>query len=479
MPLITPVEVLPAEQLGAVHFIAIGGAGMSGIAQLFLDRGLAVSGSDQADSPALDQLCERGASVFVGHAAEQLGAAETVVVSSAIRESNVELARARSLGLRIYHRSAALASLMIGHRGVAVTGTHGKTTTSAMIAHALTVAGADPSYVIGSPLALTGSSAHTGRGPAFVVEADESDGSFRQYPAQVVVVTNIEADHLDNWITEEAYAEGFVELASASQVELVVLSADDPGTVALARRLASKAVKVVTFGTEPAADVRLIDLEFEGTTATARLVAGDFSGPLRLSVPGRYNLLNAAAAFVVGRELGIGAAELLAAAATFGGTHRRFEHTATAAGVRIYDDYAHHPTEVSATLAAARTAAGKGRVVACFQPHLFTRTRDLSAEFGAALALADRIVVLDIYPAREDPIPGITGRLVADAATALAGSDQVSYIADKDNGAEALADIVRPGDLVLTIGAGDVHLLGPALARLLQLRMPRAGARAD
>lgn len=479
MPLIEPVDVLPAEELGAVHFIAIGGAGMSGIAQLFLDRGLAVSGSDQADSPALAQLRERGATVYVGHAADQLGDAETVVVSSAIREPNVELARARSRGLRIYHRSAALASLMVGHRGVAVTGTHGKTTTSAMIAHALTVAGADPSFVIGSPLALTGSSSHAGGGDAFVVEADESDGSFRQYPAQVVVVTNIEADHLDNWITGEAYAEGFVELASASQVELVVLSADDPGTVALTRRLASNATKVVTFGTAPTADVRLTDLAFEGTTATARLVTDDFSGTLRLSVPGRYNLLNAAAAFVVGRELGIGGSELLAAAATFGGTHRRFQHTATVAGVRIYDDYAHHPTEVGATLAAARTAAGKGRVVACFQPHLFTRTRDFSAEFGAALAAADRIVVLDIYPAREDPIPGITGELVADAAAAVAGSHQVTYVADKGAGAQALADIVGPGDLVLTIGAGDVHLLGPELARLLQPRFRGESARAD
>ena len=461
MALVEPVELLPTDELGGVHFIAIGGAGMSGIAAAYAALGVAVSGSDQADSATLRGLEQAGIAVHVGHDPANLGDARTVVVSSAVRESNVELAEARRRGLRVWHRSAALGALKLGRRGVAITGTHGKTTTTGMTAEMLTALGADPSYVIGSPLASTGSSSRLGAGEAFVVEADESDGSFLQYPAEVVAITNIEADHLDNWDTPERYFDGFVALATRPGVRTVVLSADDPGTRALRPRIEGGGRRVLTFGESAEADVRLSDLVTDTPTASATLTAQGDAGPLRLAVPGRYNLANAAAAYAIGRALGLDGAVLREAVGAFRGTHRRFSYVGEVRGARIYDDYAHHPTEVRALLAAARPLAGDGRLVVCFQPHLFSRTRDFAADFGAELAAADEVIVLDVYPAREDPIPGVTGELVADAARA-AGAQAVSYVADKDAAPGVLADLLRPGDLALTVGAGDVTAVGPA-----------------
>ena len=471
MPLIEPVALVPVADLGDVHFIAIGGAGMSGIAAMYAALGVRVSGSDQADSATLAALADLGIRTAVGHDPAQLGVASTVVVSSAVRATNPELAEARRRGLRVWHRSAALGALMLGHTGIAVTGTHGKTTTTAMAAVLLDGAGADPSYVVGSPLADTGRAYHLGTGDAFVVEADESDGSFGQYPAQVVVITNVEADHLDNWGTAAAYAAGFVTLAVAEQVEVVVISADDPGARALTPAIRAAGKRVVTFGEAPAADVRISAASYPAAGARATLDAAGDSGDLVLAVPGRYNLHTAAAAYAVGRALGIAGDRLRAAAGRFRGTERRFQPVADLGGVRIFDDYAHHPTEVAATLTAARGLAGGGRLVACFQPHLFTRTRDFAVEFGQALALADEIVVLGIYPAREDPLPGITGRLVADAA-ADSAKGAVHYVETLAEAAPALAGIVRSGDLVVTLGAGDVTRVGPALAALLAEATP-------
>ncbi|MFT4110608.1 UDP-N-acetylmuramate--L-alanine ligase [Propionicimonas sp.] len=465
--LIEPVPLVPLARLGGVHFIAVGGAGMSGVAAMYAQAGVRVSGSDQADSPTLAELRDLGVRTHVGHDAAQVGDASTVVVSSAVRETNPELAEARRRGLRVWHRSAALAALMVGRTGVAVTGTHGKTTTSAMTATLLSRAGADPSWVVGSPLAATGRAWHAGAGEAFVVEADESDGSFLQYPAAVVVLTNIEADHLDNWGTPQAYADGFVRLVTAETVRTVVLSADDPGTRQLAVRARAAGKSVLSYGESAEADVRIEEPAFPATGATATLRAVGDAGPLTLTVPGRYNLHNAAAAYAVGRALGLPGALLRAGAADFAGTRRRFEKVGEPGGVRVFDDYAHHPTEVAATLTAARGLAGPGRLVACFQPHLFTRTRDFAGEFGRALGLADEVVVLGIYPAREDPIPGITGRLVADAAEPAAPG-RVHYVEAVADAAPALARLVRPGDLVVTLGAGDVTTVGPALTRLLE-----------
>ncbi|MCW3157144.1 UDP-N-acetylmuramate--L-alanine ligase [Micropruina sonneratiae] len=461
MALVEPVPLVEVDALGGVHFIAVGGAGMSGIAAAYVARGVAVSGSDQADSGNLRQLAAEGIAVHVGHDPAQLGTAGTVVVSSAVRETNVELAEARRRGLRVWHRSAALGALMLGRRGVAISGTHGKTTTTGMTAEVLTAVGADPSYVIGSPLASTGHSSHLGAGEAFVVEADESDGSFLQYPAEVVAITNIEADHLDNWGTAEAYFDGFAALVRQPGVRTVVLSADDPGTRALRGHAEGDGRRVVTFGESPDAEVRLTDLVVDVPGASATLHAPGDTGALRLAVPGRYNLHNAAAAYAIGRALGLDGAQLRAAALRFHGTHRRFSFVGELGGARLYDDYAHHPTEVRALLAAARPLAGAGRLVACFQPHLFSRTRDFAVEFGAALAAADEVIVLDVYPAREDPIPGVTGALVADAARA-AGAASVHYVADRADAPRVLAGLLRPGDLALTIGAGDVTAVGPA-----------------
>ena len=467
MPLIRPVPLVPPGELGGVHFIGVGGAGMSGIAALYAALGVPTSGSDQAASPTLDALAGAGVRTFVGHDSGHLGSAQTIVVSSAVRETNPELSEARRRGLRVWHRSAALGALMLGHHGVAVSGTHGKTTTSGMVAAVLLAAGADPGYVIGAPLANSGVSSALGAGP-FVVEADESDGSFLQYPAEIVVVTNIEADHLDNWRTDDAYAAGMAEFATGSDVRTVIACLDDPGSRRLVEQLRAEGRAVVGYGTSPDAEIRVRPLpDLPGNDA--ELIAADDAGTFTLAVPGAHNVLNALAAYAVGREMGLSGPQLRAALGAFRGTHRRFEQVADVGGVRIVDDYAHHPTELAATLTAAREVT-TGRIVACFQPHLFTRTRDYADDFGVSLQGADEVVVMDIYPAREDPIPGVSGELVAEAARRHVGADRVHYVPAKTDVPGVLAEIVRPGDLVLTLGAGDVTGVGPALASKLRGR---------
>ena len=469
MPLVTPVELAPAASVGPVHFIAIGGAGMSGIAAAYHRLGVETSGSDRDDSPALRHLAGLGVRTHVGHDAAQLGDARTVVVSSAIGTENPELVAARERGLRVWHRSAALGALMLGRRGVAVTGTHGKTTTTGMVATMLSAVGADPGYVIGSPLAATGESAALGTGDAFVVEADESDGSFLQYPAEIVAVTNIEVDHLDNWGTQERYFAGFADLVTADRVRTVVLSADDAQTDVLAELVRGAGKRVVTVGEATDADVRIAEVELGPEVTACRLIAPGDSGSLALVVPGAFNLHNAAIAYAVGRELGHHGPELREALGTFAGTLRRFEFKGTAGGVRVYDDYAHHPTEVAAVLTAAcRRVTPGGRLVAVFQPHLFSRTRDFAAEFAEALELADLVVVCGVYPAREraDDFPGVTADLIA-APLRTAGRTVVQ-VPTLDAVADGLPGLLRADDLVLTIGAGDITTLGPALVGRLR-----------
>lgn len=471
MALIEPVALVAPEHLGGVHFIGVGGAGMSGVAAMYAELGIAVTGSDKVDSPTLARLAADGVTTMVGHHRDHVGDAETVVVSSAIRSDNPELVEARQRGLRIWHRSAALAALMLGRRGIAVTGTHGKTTTSAMLASALTALGTDPGYVVGSPLTTTGHSFQLGAGRPFVVEADESDGSFRQYPAEIVVITNIESDHLDNWGSPAAYAHGFVAMATADTVQTVVLNADDPGAAALIDPVRAAGKTVITVGESDLAEVRLVEVSTPPGGSAATVVSGPDRDRLSLAVPGRFNLHNAAAAYAAGRALDLPGPSLCAALSGFAGTYRRFQPVATVSGIRFFDDYAHHPTEVAATLGAARELADGDRLVVCFQPHLFTRTRDFASDFGQALAGADQIVVLGIYPAREDPLPGITGRLVAEAAAAAAGADRVSYAETLDAGVETLAALVKPGDVVVTIGAGDVTTVGPRAADQVGARL--------
>ncbi|MFT8396266.1 UDP-N-acetylmuramate--L-alanine ligase [Propionibacterium sp.] len=479
MTLLTPVDLVPPEQLGTVHFVAMGGSGMSGVAMAYHERGVPVSGCDQVDSPTLRQLADTGIRTWVGHDIAHLDGISTLVVSSAIREDNIEVVEARRRGLRIWHRSAALAALMLGHDTVSVAGTHGKTTTTSMIATMAARAGAEPSYVVGSPLASTRTSANIGSGRPFIVEADESDGSFLQYPTQIAVITNVETDHLDNWGTHERYAQGFERFATGPDVRAVVIDADDTGTRELTGRLRampSAGRRVISYGEDPSADVRLRDVVLEGMHSSATL---DFEGDsyqLALNVPGRHNLWNASAAFVAGRLLGLDATDLIAGASAFAGNLRRFQPVGQVplpgGRLALFDDYAHHPTEIRAALAAARHAVPGGRLVACFQPHLYSRTQEFAEEFGAALALADVVVVTDIYGAREDPVPGVTGQLVADAA-ARSGAD-THYVADKTRLPAALAQLVRGGDLVMTLGAGDITLVGPLL--LEQLKSGGSGA---
>jgi UDP-N-acetylmuramate--alanine ligase len=472
MGLITPVELPSPGELGGVHFIAIGGSGMNGIAAMMLAQGIRVSGSDRQDSKYLRSLEAQGARVYVGHRAEQLGDATTVVVSSAIREDNPELAEARRRGLRVLHRSAALGSLMLGRRGIAVAGTHGKTTTTAMIAHVLSGCGFDPSFVIGGALTGTATGGHLGSGDVMIVEADESDGSFLQYPREVAVVTNIDPDHLSNWGSAEDYADGFLRFATAASVRLLVTSADDPGAVALTKRVwqqiaaGSPGPEIMTFGASDEADVQIMGVHLAGTGSAFTLGMAGHVGPVELSVPGHYNVLNAAAAYAVAVWLGINEAEIRAELTSYRGTNRRFQLIGAPNNIRVYDDYAHHPTEVLNTLIAARTGVGDGRVVVCFQPHLYTRTRDFWRELARALEQADEAIVMDVCGDREDPIPGIDGAMVANAVRP--GTAHVTYQPVWDQAAPTVARIARPGDLVITVGCGDVTKVAPKIVDEIQ-----------
>jgi UDP-N-acetylmuramate--alanine ligase len=472
MSLITPVELPDPAELGGVHFIAIGGSGMNGIASMMLAHGIRVSGSDRQDSKYLRSLEAEGARVYVGHRAEQLGDATTVVVSSAIREDNPELLEARRRGLRVMHRSAALGSLLLGRRGIAVAGTHGKTTTTAMIAHVLGGCGFDPSFVIGGALTGTSSGGHLGSGDVMIVEADESDGSFLQYPCEVAVVTNIDPDHLSNWGSAENYADGFLRFATAASVRLLVTSADDPGAVALTEQVrrrttaGSTGPEIMTFGTSQQADVQIKGIHLVGTGSSFELDWAGHGGAVELTVPGHYNVLNAAAAYAAAIWLGIDEVEVRRQLTTYQGTYRRFQLIGVPNNIRVYDDYAHHPTEVLNTLIAARTGVGAGRVVVCFQPHLYTRTRDFWRELAHALEQADEAIVMDVCGDREDPIPGIDGAMVANAVTP--GTAHVTYQPVWDEAAPTVARIARPGDLVITVGCGDVTKVAPQIVDEIQ-----------
>jgi UDP-N-acetylmuramate--alanine ligase len=477
MGLVTPVDPVPVGELGKVHFAAIGGAGMSGIARIMLARGVTVSGSDSAASGLLDELTAAGARVHVGHAADNLGDADTLVVSTAIRPDNPELLEAQRRGLRVLHRAAALASIMLGHQGIAVAGTHGKTTTTSMITTVLLHSGAQPSYVIGGILAETGLGAAEGAGPAVVVEADESDGSFLMLAPAAAVVTSVEADHLDNYGSLAQIEQAFAAFASKiTPGGLLLACADDPGARALVGAV-SPGVTALTYGTAPDASYQVTDIRQHGMRTAFAISGGPGTAlagaaPVRLeiAVPGRHNALNAAAAFGVTVQLGVPAPQAAAGLAAYRGARRRMELKGEADGVQVIDSYAHHPTELAADLAAAREIAAGGRVIAVFQPHLFSRTRIFAADFGAALGQADEVLVLDIYAAREDPEPGVTGRLVSDA---VPGGGAV-FLPDQAAVPAAVAGLAKPGDLVLTMGAGDVTALGPQIVAALQ---DRAGGR--
>ena len=468
MKVSVPDVLPPADQLGRVHFIGIGGAGLSGIARIMLARGISVSGSDAKESRTLEALRALGATCHVGHDEANLGDADTVVVSTAVRESNPEVVAALDRGLRLLPRSAALDSVMQGRRVVAVAGTHGKTTTTSLLTVALQHCGADPSFAIGGELNETGSNAHDGSGELFVAEADESDGAFLVYSPEAALVTNVEADHLDNYGTVEAYRAAFDTFADKLGPEgFLVVCADDPGSDALGLRARGQGRRVVRVGEREDADVRAVDVRFLGSGSRFSVVdEGVDLGEVQLQIPGRHYVLDALAALACGLRLGFGFTDLARGLGAFSGTRRRMELKGTAAGVRVYDSYAHHPQEITGDLQAARSLAGAGRVVVAFQPHMVSRTRIFGPEMGVALGAADEVVVMDIYVAREDPEPGVTGALVADAVPLA--PEHVVFEPSWSAVAGHLAGRARPGDVVLTLGAGDVTLLGPEVLELLE-----------
>ncbi len=460
-----PDEILPADRLGRVHLVGIGGAGLSAIARLMHQSGVPVSGSDAHDSAVVRALRAEGIVVQVGHDAAHLDGVDTVVATTAAREDNPEIVAARERGLRLWPRSAGLQSVLLGRRVVAVAGTHGKTTTTAMLTVALQEAGLDPTFAIGAEVASLGTNARLGTGDVAVVEADESDGAFLVYTPQVAVVTNVDADHLDHWGTAEAYAAAFARFVAGAGGTAVV-NVDDPGSAALAARRPD----VVGAGFGASARVRGTELSLAGGATSFRLaVDGADLGPVELAVPGRHYAQDALLALAVGLDLGAEPDALVRGLARHRGAKRRMEPVGEAAGVRVYDSYAHHPSEIRGDLEAARSLVGeKGRLVVCFQPHLVSRTRIFGAEMGAELGAADEVLVLDVYVAREDPDPAVTGALVAGAVPLPDG--HVRFEPDRAAAVATLAGLAGPGDVVLTLGAGDVTDLAPRVLAAVRER---------
>jgi UDP-N-acetylmuramate--alanine ligase len=450
------------KELGHVHFIGIGGSGMSGIARLVLGMGNRVSGSDVRESPNIKALRELGAEITIGHDAANLNNPDTVVFTSALWPNNPEYLKAKELGIPTLHRSALLAHLASRGNLIAVAGAHGKTTTTGMIITALNRLGASPSFVNGGVIAEYGASSAFGTGKDFVIEADESDSSFLHYDTSVAVITNVDPDHLDHYGSLEAFQAEFAKFANAAK-NSVVISADDPGAIAVTKLLTHS--NVSSFGESPRADFRLSEIDASGPRVSFKLSHGSESASAVLKIPGHHNALNAAAAAAAVVGLGHGLSETVQAIASFGGTERRFELHGEKRGVKVYDDFAHHPTEVVAALKAARAVVGNGRLITVFQPHLFSRTRLFAQEFADALLLSDEAVVTDIYPAREDPEPGVTGEMIA---TRSKNPATMHYVPSWDDVPMAAAALAKEGDFIITMGCGDIYRMVPDLLAALE-----------
>ncbi|MCV7266631.1 UDP-N-acetylmuramate--L-alanine ligase [Mycolicibacterium doricum] len=457
------------------HLIGIGGAGMSGVARMLLGLGVAVSGSDAVESESVRLLRELGVPVFLGHAPSHLPEGEvTVIISTAIRHDNPELMAARERKLPVIVRAEAVAALMSNHRAVCIAGSAGKTSTTSMLTVALQHSGFDPSYAIGGELTTSGINAHLGTGDIFVAEADESDGTFVAFSPEVAVVTNVGADHLNFYGTKEVYAAAFDKFAARIQTPgVLIVCADDPGAAELGRRVASTGTAVHRYGrtATKSGDATLSAFEPELGQGRVQMRYQSRAFEFDLQVPGEHMALNALGAFLAGVAVGASPDDLVAGLAAYGGVRRRFELKGRRGGVAVYDDYAHHPVKVAAQLRAARqlTAEG-GRLIVAFQPHLYSRTLEFSAEFGAALAIADEVVVLDVYGAREDPIPGVDGGLIAKAVQLP--SECVHYVPERSKVPAVLAGLARSGDIVITMGAGDITALGSKLLHRLAGKQP-------
>ena len=458
-----------SQSLGRVHIVGIGGAGMSGIARIMVAQGLAVSGSDAKDSRRLQALRAIGVDARVGHDAALVDGIDALVVSTAIPPGNVERVAARERGIPELSRATALAAVMVGSRGVAVSGTHGKTTTTSMLTVALQHCGVDPSFAIGSELNESGSNAHLGTGDVFDVEADESDGAFLLLAPVAAIVTNVEPDHLDHWGTYEAIEQGFLDFAVGVRDRdgFVVVCCDDLGGARLAQRAREHGVDVRTYGEAHEADYRLADARRDGIGWTFDTVHnGVRLGEITLQVPGKHNALNAMAAFVTGLGLDLPAADLRTGLESFSGTRRRFDFKGQVNDIRVFDDYAHHPTEIEATLRAARDVVGDGRLIVAFQAHHYYRTALFTREFGEALGLADDVVVLEVFAPGETAIPGASGQTMA--ANVPLPPEHVVFEPSWSAVAGHLADRARPGDIIMTLGAGDIGMIGNEVIELLR-----------
>jgi len=441
-----------------LHFIGIGGAGMSGLARIALSHGITVSGSDAKDSTVLSALSALGAQVHPAHLADQVNGADFVIYSTAISQTNVELVRAHELNLPVLTRAQALATLMSESKSIAVAGTHGKTTTSSMLTVALQACGWDPSFAIGGTLTSSGSNAHRGTGDLFVAEADESDGSFIEYRPFAAIVTNVEHDHVDYFATEADVTKAFAEFAETIAKDgYLIYCLDDHGSADLAGTITD--LNLISYGTGEGADLFIDSINLLPMGSTARVIwMGRTIGNLSLQVPGLHNVLNAGAALAMALVLGAPAAEALTGLASFHGTGRRFELKATVHGIRVVDDYGHHPTEIDVTLKAAKRYAGEGRVLVLFQPHRYSRTKAFMNQFASALSIADEAVLLEVYAASEKPIPGVTSQTIAEQMV------NGHFIPNFLEATEWVIAQAKPGDVILTLCAGDVNSLAPIIS---------------
>ena len=443
-----------------IHFVGIGGIGMSGIAEVLVNLGFNVSGSDIKVSAITSRLSELGVVINIGHDAQRVRNAHVLVVSSAVKPDNPEVQAASIAKIPVIPRGEMLAELMRMKEGVAVAGAHGKTTTTSMIAHILSVGGLDPTVVVGGKLGILGSNAKLGKGPTLVAEADESDGSFLMLSPTWAIITNIDREHLDHYKDLDEIKDSFV--AFANKVPFygcALVCMDCPNTASIRPRLRRQ---VRTYGTTPQMDIQARNIAQDGfsTRFDVRAFENDL-GKFSLSVPGRHMVLNALAAIGMALEMGVGVSVIREALSEFTGAERRFTFKGERDGVLVVDDYGHHPTEIAATLSGARPGFPDRRIVAAFQPHRYSRTQALLDEFARAFFEADVVVVSDIYPASEAPIPGLTGQTLVDALRAV-GQREVHYIPDIQNMPKALREITRPKDLLLTFGAGSITQVGPA-----------------
>ena len=448
------------DKFGAVHFVGIGGSGMSGIARILIGMGHSVTGSDLRDSSNVAALRELGAKIYIGHDQSHLGNPDTVVVTSALWPTNPEYALAKEKGIPVIHRSQALAKLASSKRLISVAGAHGKTTSTGMVITALIAMGQDPSFVNGGVINSVGQSSDSGSGELFVIEADESDGSFLHYDTAISLITNVDPDHLDHYGSIEAFHQVFADFANNSK-ELVVISSDDQGAKEVAKLVTRP---MITFGEAMDSTVRVQNIK-QDARVSFELVYKDEVSSATLILAGRHNALNAAGAVATLIGLGFDFEASLREVAKFQGTERRFELHGQERGVSVYDDFAHHPTEVEAALNGARAVVGAGKLITVFQPHLYSRTRLFAKEFAEVLAKSDEVVLLDIYAAREDPEPGVTGELILNN---FSDRTRIHYAPNWDDASAMAASLAQAGDFIVTMGCGDVYRMVPQLLQELK-----------